>query len=92
MKRTRADFSGYGVIIGAMRKTILIIAGVVLICGGAIALLNGGIPFMKHHNVDFGVGEANFTTHDKMEIPVVVSVLLIAGGAVMIGLGAYDKK
>lgn len=75
-----------------MRKSLLLVAGLILFFFGAYSLPERGIPYLKKHEVNFGVVETSFGTRDKVAVHPLVSWLMVAGGVVLIGAGAYGKK
>ncbi len=73
------------------RKTIMIVLGVLLIIFGAIALSQGGIPHTVNHSWHFAFFNGSFETQEVWEIHPIFSGLAIAGGAVLVFLGAKAK-
>ena len=72
-----------------MRNKALAFIGVVLIIGGALALFYRGIPYTSR-DVVIDVGPVTATTESSKTWPVppVAGGLAIAGGVVLIAVGA----
>ena len=64
------------------------IAGMVLIIVGVVALLVGGFRYTKREKViDVGPVEATVEKHERVAIPPIVAGLLVAGGVVLLFVG-----
>jgi hypothetical protein len=64
------------------------IAGVVLIVVGVVALLVGGFRYTKRDKVlDVGPVEATVERHERVAIPPIVAGLLVVGGVVLLFVG-----
>lgn len=74
-----------------MKKTVMIVLGICLIIFGAVALAKGGIPHTAHHEVDMVVFKGSVNTHEVWAIHPALAGLALAGGAVLIFLGARSK-
>ena len=72
-----------------MRNGVLAIIGVILIVGGSIALFYRGIPYTSRDVViDVGPLKVNADTNRTWPVPPILGGLAIAGGAVLIVVGA----
>ena len=72
-----------------MRNIVVIGIGLLLIGAGAVALSYGGIPYRSQDVViDMGPLSATAESNRTWPIPATVSGLAIAGGIVLIVLGA----
>ena len=72
-----------------MRNRLVIVIGLLLIGAGAVALSYGGIPYRSQDVViDMGSLSATAESNRTWPIPAAVSGLAIAGGIVLIVLGA----
>ena len=72
-----------------MRNSVLAIVGVILIVGGSIALFYRGIPYTSRDVViDVGPLKVNADTNRTWPVPPILGGLAIAGGAVLIVVGA----
>lgn len=72
-----------------MRKNVLVIAGVVLIAVGAIALTYRGIPYTSRDVVvDVGPITATAETRKTWPIPPIAGGLLIGTGVLLVIFGA----
>ncbi len=74
-----------------MRKTLLILSGVVLIIFGAVALARGGIPHTARHKVDMVIIKGSFNTEEVWEIPPLIAGLSLAAGVVLVFFGAKSR-
>ena len=75
-----------------MRKALLLVTGLILFFLGAYSLPERGIPYTSTKTANLGLFEASARIPKKIELHPLVSWLLVAGGAVLIGAGAYGKK
>ncbi len=72
-----------------MRNNVLAIVGVILIAAGAIALFYRGIPYTSRDVViDVGPLKVNADTNRTWPVPPILGGLAIAGGVVLIVVGA----
>ena len=72
-----------------MRNGVLAIIGVILIVGGSIALFYRGIPYTSRDVViDVGPLKVNADTNRTWPVPPILGGLAIAGGVVLIVVGA----
>ena len=72
-----------------MRNKALAFIGVVLIIGGALALFYRGIPYTSRDVViDVGPVTATAESSKTWPVPPVLGGLAIAGGVVLIAVGA----
>ena len=68
-------------------------AGIVLIVLGALALAYQGINYTREKNViDVGPAHVTRETHEHIPIPPVLGGLALAGGIVLLIVGARDKS
>jgi hypothetical protein len=68
-------------------------AGILLIVLGALALAYQGINYTREKNV-LDVGPAHITTesHERIPLPPVIGGLALAGGVVLLVMGARKKS
>ena len=72
-----------------MRMNALVIVGAILIVGGAMALFYRGIPYTSRDVViDVGPLKVNADTNKTWPVPPILGGLAIAGGVVLIVVGA----
>ena len=72
-----------------MRMNALVIVGVILIATGAMALFYRGIPYTSRDVViDVGPLKVNADTNKTWPVPPILGGLAIAGGVVLIVVGA----
>lgn len=72
-----------------MRNNVLAIVGVILIAAGALGLFYRGIPYTSRDVViDVGPLKATAETSRTWPVPPVLGGLAIAGGVVLIVVGA----
>jgi len=72
-----------------MRNKALAVIGVVLIIGGAVALFYRGIPYTSRDVViDVGPVTATAESSKTWPVPPIMGGLAIAGGVVLIAVGA----
>lgn len=72
-----------------MRNNVLAIVGVVLIAAGAMGLFYRGIPYTSRDVViDVGPLKATAETNKTWPVPPILGGLAIAGGVVLIIVGA----
>jgi hypothetical protein len=65
------------------------IAGVILIIVGVIVLIYGGITYTSHKkSVNVGPVHASASTHKTIPLPPVLGGVLLAGGIVLVVVGA----
>jgi uncharacterized membrane protein YidH (DUF202 family) len=68
------------------------LAGIVLIIVGVIALAYGGISYTNREKViDLGPIEATKETRETIPLPPVLGVLALAGGVILVVVGARSK-
>lgn len=68
-------------------------AGILLIVLGALALAYQGINYTREKNV-LDVGPAHITTetHERIPLPPIIGGLALAGGVVLLVMGARKKS
>ena len=72
-----------------MRNNVLAIVGVILIAAGAMALFYRGIPYTSRDVViDVGPLKATAETSKTWPVPPILGGLAIAGGVMLILVGA----
>ena len=72
-----------------MRNNVLAIVGVILIAAGAMALFYRGIPYTSRDVViDVGPLKATAETNKTWPVPPILGGLAIAGGVMLIIVGA----
>jgi hypothetical protein len=72
-----------------MRNNVLAIVGVILIAAGAMALFYRGIPYTSRDVViDVGPLKVNADTNKTWPVPPILGGLAIAGGVLLIVVGA----
>ncbi len=72
-----------------MRNNVLAIVGVILIAAGAMALFYRGIPYTSRDVViDVGPLKATAETSKTWPVPPILGGLAIAGGVMLIIVGA----
>ena len=72
-----------------MRNNVLAIVGVILIAAGAMVLFYRGIPYTSRDVViDVGPLKVNADTNRTWPVPPILGGLAIAGGVVLIVVGA----
>jgi hypothetical protein len=69
------------------------LAGILLIVLGALALAYQGINYTRQKNV-LDVGSVHVTTedHERLPVPPIVGGLALAGGAILLVMGARNKS
>jgi len=73
----------------SMRNKAFAVIGVVLIIGGAVALFYRGIPYTSRDVViDVGPVTATAESSKTWPVPPIMGGLAIAGGVVLIAVGA----
>ena len=73
---------------GANAHVLARIAGIVLILIGVLGLAWGGIPYAEHHQTaDIGPLSVHTSEQKSIQIPTVVAVTALVGGAVSLALG-----
>lgn len=76
---------------GGLVKTTTIV-GILLIVLGLISLAYGGISYTKEETVvDVGPLEARTETRERIPLPPVLGVLSLAGGIILLVVGARTK-
>jgi hypothetical protein len=72
-----------------MRNTAMVIIGIVLIAGGAFVIANKGIPYTSR-DVVLNVGNVSATAEVEKTrpVPMLVTGLVMAGGVLLVILGA----
>ena len=72
-----------------MRNNVLAIVGVILIAAGAMGLFYRGIPYTSRDVViDVGPLKATAETNKTWPVPPILGALAIAGGVMLIVVGA----
>ena len=67
-------------------------AGIVLIVLGALALAYQGINYTRQKNVlDMGSMHVTTETHERIPLPPILGGLALAGGVVLLAMGARNK-
>lgn len=68
------------------------VAGIVLIIVGALVLAYQGINYSRQKDV-LDVGSVHITTeeHERIPLPPIIGGLALAGGAVLLFMGARNK-
>lgn len=74
-----------------MKKTLLLLAGVVLLFVGAYSLPEGGVPY-KRKKFDIGIAEITTRQYEKIDMPAWLSWALVLGGAACVAAGGFAKK
>ena len=66
--------------------------GIVLIVLGALALAYQGINYTRQKNVlDMGSMHVTTETHERIPLPPILGGLALAGGVVLLAMGARNK-
>ena len=72
-----------------MRNNVMAIVGVILIAAGAMGLFYRGIPYTSRDVViDVGPLKATAETNKTWPVPPILGALAIAGGVMLIVVGA----
>ena len=72
-----------------MRNNVLVIVGVILVAAGAMGLFYRGIPYTSRDVViDVGPLKVNADTNRTWPVPPILGGLAIAGGVMLIVVGA----
>jgi hypothetical protein len=73
-----------------MRTTTIV--GIVLIVAGVLALAYGGFSYTKDKKViDLGPIEATAKTHERVSIPPLIGGAAVAGGVLLLVVGARRR-
>lgn len=67
-------------------RSVMIIAGIVLLCGGAFLLARGG-TFTSRRDV-LKVGDVSVTSKEERPVPRWVGVVVVVAGAALVVAGA----
>ncbi len=71
----------------------ILLAGIVLVVLGALALAYQGINYTREKNVvDMGSMHITTETQDRIPLPPVVGGLALVGGIALLVVGARQKK